>query len=211
MSMGLSYPIPQQSVRVYHEILRSRFISSLGHAPDSAAAQSFIQGVRAEFTDASHHCWAFVAGPPGSTGQVGCSDDGEPRGTAGRPMLQTLQYAAVGEVVGVVTRYFGGTKLGRGGLVRAYTGGIKAALAQLPLVHKREMAELRLAIGYTHLARLEHNLPRFEGEISLQEFGAEVLLQVTLPASRTAEFRSFLQNLTAGQATIVQGSRQSLV
>ncbi len=209
--MTVPYSIPLQSVRVYHEILCSKFIASLGHAPNSAAAHSFIQEIRAEFADASHNCWAFVAGPPGSTDQVGCSDDGEPRGTAGRPMLQTLQYAAVGEVAGVVTRYFGGTRLGRGGLVRAYAGSIKAALAQLPLTRKVEWTELRFTLGYAHLARLEHNLPRFEGQISRQEFGVDVLLQVTLPVSCTAEFQSFLQNLTAGQTTIVTCSRASPV
>ncbi len=200
--MSVPYLIPLQSVRVYHEILRSKFVTSLGHAPDSAAAQSFIQEIRAEFSDASHNCWAFVAGPPGSTAEMGCSDDGEPHGTAGKPMLKCLQYAEVGEVVGVVTRYFGGTKLGRGGLVRAYTGGIKEALELVPRTLKIEVTELRFSIAYSKLSSFEYSLPSFEGEISLQEFGKEIQLQVSLPASRVTEFQTYLQNLTAGKVTI---------
>ncbi len=200
--MNVPYLIPVQSVRVYHEVLRSKFVTSLGHAPNKAAAQSFIQEIREEFTDASHNCWAFVAGPPGSTAEIGCSDDGEPHGTAGKPMLKCLQYAQVGEVVGVVTRYFGGTKLGRGGLVRAYSEGIKKALELLPSSLKIEVAKLRFSIGYSKLSSLEYNLPRFEGEISMQEFGKEIRLQVCLPASRVAKFQTFLQDLTAGKVTI---------
>lgn len=200
--MNVSYLIPQQSVRVYHEILRSKFISSLGHAPDSETARSFIQAVREEFADAHHNCWAYVAGPPGSSAQIGCSDDGEPRGTAGRPILRCLQHADVGEVVGVVTRYFGGTKLGRGGLIRAYSAGVSEGLARLECCLKVETVELRFAIGYAKLASFQHNLPRFEGVISRQEFGEKVVLQVSLPSSCELEFRNYLQNLTGGQVDI---------
>ncbi|NLG62975.1 MAG: hypothetical protein GX539_12100, partial [Candidatus Cloacimonetes bacterium] len=100
-------------------VQRSRFIATLAHAPDVESARAFIEEVRAEFPDATHNCWAFVAGPPGSTSHVGFSDAGEPHGTAGRPMLDVLLHSGIGEVAAVVTRYFGGVKLGKGGLVRA--------------------------------------------------------------------------------------------
>lgn len=170
-------------------------------------AQSFIKAIREEFADASHNCWAYLAGPPGSSAQVGCNDDGEPRGTAGQPMLRCLQHADVGEVVGVVTRYFGGTKLGRGGLVRAYSGGMKEALSQLDCHLKVESEVLRFGIGYATLANFQYNLPRFEGKICLQEFGESILLHVSLPTFRAAEFRQYLEDLTGGQVEIDQGTK----
>ena len=130
--MSARYPIPARTHRVEEEIQRSRFITTLAHTPTLDEARAFVQQMKAEFGDASHNCWAYVVGPPGSSAQIGMSDDGEPHGTAGKPMLTVLLHADVGDVTAVVTRYFGGTKLGKGGLVRAYSGGVQQALATLP-------------------------------------------------------------------------------
>src|SRR5665811_1552158 len=118
----MRYPIPAGRARVEDIILRSRFITTAGPASGSEEARAFVAAVRSEFADASHNCYAFVAGPPGSSAQVGMSDDGEPGGTAGRPMLAALLGCGIGDIVVVVSRYFGGTLLGTGGLVRAYAG-----------------------------------------------------------------------------------------
>ena len=107
------YPVPAKIQRYSEEIQRSRFITTLGPAHEVAEARDFIDKIRTEFADATHNCWAFLVGPPGSSGHVGMSDDGEPHGTAGRPMLQVLNHAPVGDIVAVVTRYFGGAKLGK--------------------------------------------------------------------------------------------------
>ena len=128
LSLPRRYPIPAGICRVEEEIKRSRFIATLGYTPTREEARAFVDRVRAEFQDASHTCWAFLVGPPGSTVTVGMSDDGEPHGTAGRPMLNVLHHSGVGDLTAVVTRYFGGTKLGKGGLVRAYSGGVQRAL-----------------------------------------------------------------------------------
>ena len=112
------YPIPAGEIRVEEEIKHSRFITSLAPAQSAEAARAFIERVRAEFPDATHNCWAYAAGPPGSTLHTGMSDDGEPGGNAGRPMLTVLRNSGAGDVAAVVTRYFGGVKLGRGGLAR---------------------------------------------------------------------------------------------
>ncbi len=98
------YPVPARRIRVEEIISRSRFVATMGPAPTAEAARGFIADVRAEFADATHNCYAFVAGPPGSTAQVGMSDDGEPGGTAGRPMLAVLLGSGIGDVVAVVTR-----------------------------------------------------------------------------------------------------------
>lgn len=108
------------------------FIVSLAHTPTPEAAKAFIERIKQEFPDATHNCWAYAAGAPGQTSKVGYSDDGEPHGTAGRPMLTMLLHGGVGELSAVVTRYFGGIKLGTGGLVRAYQGMVKLGLETLP-------------------------------------------------------------------------------
>src|SRR5512146_1043212 len=132
------YPIPARAHRTQEEIKRSRFITTLGAAATAEAASEFVALVTAEFPDATHNCWAFVAGPPGSTDRIGMSDAGEPHGTAGRPMLNALLHGRVGDIVAVVTRYYGGTKLGTGGLVRAYAGCVQHALETLPTTERVE-------------------------------------------------------------------------
>jgi uncharacterized YigZ family protein len=155
------YPIPAGRARVEEVILRSRFIATaaLAHTPE--AARAFIAEMRAEFPDATHNCYAFVAGPPGSTAQIGMSDDGEPSGTAGKPMLAVLLGSGVGDVAVVVTRYFGGTRLGTAGLVRAYRGGVRAVLAELPLVEKVALATLVASGPYRWIAPVARLLPDF--------------------------------------------------
>ena len=128
MSGASRYPVPAAAHRVEQEISRSRFITTIGRAPTVEEAQAFIRAVADEFRGATHNCWAYVVGPPGDTGRIGMSDAGEPHGTAGRPMLNALLHAPVGDVVAVVTRYYGGTKLGTGGLVRAYSSTLQLAL-----------------------------------------------------------------------------------
>src|SRR5690349_11838554 len=130
------YLIPAGTHRTEEEINRSRFVTTFGYTPTVEAARAFIETVSNEFGDASHNCWAYVVGPPGSTGQIGMSDDGEPHGTAGRPMLTVLLHSGVGDICAVVTRYFGGTLLGTGGLVKAYSGGVQLALVDLPTIER---------------------------------------------------------------------------
>ena len=115
------YKIPATLHRTEEKIKRSRFIATVAHASTEKDVKTFISMIKKEFPDATHNCWAYVAGPPGDTARVGMSDDGEPHGTAGKPILTVLLHSEIGEIVAVVTRYFGGTKLGKGGLVRAYS------------------------------------------------------------------------------------------
>ena len=126
-----SYPAPLGLQQFEQENKRSRFITTVADVDGKAAAKRFIQSVRENFPDANHHCWAMVAGPPDDIYQQDQSDDGEPKGTAGKPMLNVLQHSELGNTAVVVTRYFGGIKLGAGGLVRAYTQSVSSALSQL--------------------------------------------------------------------------------
>ena len=151
MSTPERYPVPAGQHRVAEKISRSRFITTIAPADSIDAATAFVDGVRRELADATHYCWAYVVGPPGDTGRVGMSDDGEPHGTAGRPMLTVLLHSGVGDVAVVVTRYYGGTKLGTGGLVRAYSGGVQKALATMPRGEHVELAMLEIVHGTAHL------------------------------------------------------------
>lgn len=192
------FPIPARLHRVEETIQRSRFVTTLAHAPSSEAAHSFVQRMREELPDATHHCWAFVAGPPGSTTSVGMSDDGEPHGTAGRPMLTALLHSGVGEIVAVCTRYYGGTKLGTGGLSRAYSGGVKAALEELPVEELIARAHLAVEVGYPHIDGLQRLLDEVDGQLEHEVYGAEVRYEVRVPEVRLARFEHELAELTGG-------------
>jgi len=192
------YPIPGAVHRVEEEIRRSRFITTLAPAPDEEAAQEFIGAIRNEFPDATHNCWAFVAGPPGSTRRVGMSDDGEPNGTAGRPMLNALLHADVGEVAAVVTRYYGGVKLGKGGLGRAYSGGVQRALATLPRAERVARTPFRIRVAYGALDPLRRVLERLETSVLAETFESDVVLDVAVPEEKVEELLRRVADLTAG-------------
>ncbi len=196
------YPIPAGPTRVEEEIKRSRFISTLGHAPTVDAARAFIAAVSAEFADANHNCWAYVVGPPGSTGQIGMSDDGEPHGTAGRPMLTVLLHSGIGDICAVVTRYFGGTLLGKGGLVKAYSGGVQLALAGMTTVERVAKTRLTVVLDYAAITPFKRMLADYEVELIHEEYAVDAEYQLQLPSGRVEEFSTALNGLTNGQALI---------
>jgi uncharacterized YigZ family protein len=202
MSASLRYPIPAASCRTEETILRSRFVTTVGHANSIEEARAFIARVAEEFADATHNCWAYVVGPPGDTSRIGMSDAGEPHGTAGRPMLDVLLGSGVGDVVAVVTRYYGGTKLGRGGLVRAYGSGVKAAMDALETRELVSTVTLRVTVGYSDVSPLKHSLPQFEAEVADEEFGTEVTLLLVLPEEHERSLEEALAGITNGRAVV---------
>lgn len=201
------YPIPAQTCRVEEEIVRSRFITTLAHTPTEADARAVIGAVRTEFHNASHHCWAYLIGPPGTTGRVGMSDDGEPHGTAGRPMLTVLIHSGLGDVTAVVTRYFGGTKLGKGGLVRAYSKGVQQALENAVRTERVVRVLLNAVVDYAHLASFKRLLPDFETEVESEVFGADVALVVSVPDGRVEAFQTAVKNLTGGRGKVERNAQ----
>lgn len=196
------YRIPATTHRVELEVLRSRFVTTIARAATVDDAKALIARVRAEFPDATHNCWAYVVGPPGSTASIGMSDDGEPHGTAGRPMLNALLHGGVGDIVAVVTRYFGGTLLGKGGLVRAYTSGVQQGLAALPLAERVRRARVALEIEYAHVDAVRRMLPAHEAAVLSEEFSATVGYRVELPEHRVEGLRAALLDATAGDALV---------
>jgi uncharacterized YigZ family protein len=202
VSDAARYPVPSRVHRVEEIIQRSRFITTVAHAPDADAAHSFIATIREDFPDATHNCWAFVAGAPGSTTHIGMSDDGEPHGTAGRPMLTTLLHADVGEIVAVCTRYFGGVKLGTGGLSRAYSGGVSLALESMPTEEKVERVRVLVTIQYPDIDTVQRLMTDADIVVYDEEYGVDVRYTCGVPVNALDDFRAGLANLTAGSAKV---------
>lgn len=193
-----SWLIPAESVTVSEEIKKSRFITLVAHTAGVIAAKAFLEKIRSEHPDARHHCWAWVAGAPDDSQQLGFSDDGEPAGTAGKPMLAQLMGSGIGEITAVVVRYSGGIKLGTGGLVKAYGGGVQAALNQLPTVLKVPLTEYTLQCDYSQLAGIETLLKQYDGIVMQSDFQASVLLRVALPQAKFADFSVRLADFSRG-------------
>ncbi|WP_058911825.1 IMPACT family protein [Entomohabitans teleogrylli] len=193
-----SWPIPVQPIAVTEEIKKSRFITLLAHTCGTQAAKAFVESVRAAHPDARHHCWAWVAGAPNDSQQLGFSDDGEPAGTAGKPMLAQLMGSGIGEITAVVVRYYGGVKLGTGGLVKAYGGGVHQALSQLETLRKVPLSEYTLQCEYAMLAAIEALLGQVEGHIVHSDYQASVALRLALPPARAQEFAQKLADVSRG-------------
>ncbi len=202
MISSARYPVPAAVHRAELDVRRSRFITTLAPAPTVDDATAFIRAVSAEFADATHNCWAYVAGPPGTTAQVGMSDDGEPHGTAGRPMLTVLLHSGVGDIAAVVTRYFGGVKLGTGGLARAYGGGVQDALATMPRAERVELVALALVVAYGDIGAVQQLLATYEAEIVGQEYVTDVRYALHLPVGHFDAFRGAVLDATRGQAQL---------
>ena len=177
---------------------KSRFIGRVWPVETEAEALEKIQQMKKQHYDATHNCWAYII----KDGPVRFSDDGEPGGTAGMPMLQVLQREGLFNVVCVVTRYFGGILLGAGGLVRAYTKGAKIAVNAAGKSMKRVWAVLYVPCPYAYYERIKLETAAFGGIIRNTEFGAEVELEILLPEGRT---QSFLERLTDMTAAEVEG------
>ena len=197
------YPIPASRFRCAIEVERSRFIATVAPVASEAEAQAFVAALKAEFPNANHNCWAYLVGPPGSSDRIGLSDDGEPHGVAGRPMLTALQHSGLGDTAVVVTRYFGGIKLGKGGMVKTYTAAAQAAFEQLPRGWRIAWSELRARLDYALLAPLERRLADFEAEIRTTAYAEQVELLLRLPEERMREFDRMFADLTAGRGTLV--------
>ena len=204
--MSTSYQIPDLAPEAIHRkeevIRRSRFIVSLAHTPDPDTAKAFIDRIRREFPDATHNCWAYAAGAPGQTSQVGYSDDGEPHGTAGRPMLTMLLHGGVGELSAVVTRYFGGIKLGTGGLVRAYQGMVKLGLETLPTREHMIASRLEVILDYPHITLFRRMLQDYRASVIEENFGVDATYRLLLPSQNIEALEKALMELTEGAVLI---------
>lgn len=204
MTDASRYPVPAAHHRIEQSIDRSRFICTIARVESVADAQQFIRDISAEFADATHNCWAYVVGAPGSTDRIGMSDDGELHGTAGRPMLTVLSHCGVGEIAAVVTRYYGGVKLGTGGLVKAYGGAVQEALHTMPRTERVDAVRVRFAVPYAIVGAVQQLLPTVDAEIEVQDFAEEARFVVRLPQAHQTRLNDALGNLTRGQTSLVE-------
>lgn len=196
------YPVPSTSVTFTQEIKKSRFITQLAHTNGIAQAKSFIEQVKAEHKDARHNCWAFVAGRSEDSMQWGFSDDGEPSGTAGKPILAQLTGSNVGEITAVVTRYSGGIKLGTGGLVKAYGGGVQQALELLTTHTKKITTELALCYNYDQDPLVEHLLTEFQGTSMSKDYAQKINQTIVIEVRQLTPFSTTLKNRSKGAVII---------
>jgi len=206
------YPIPEREARAEITVVNSRFIATAAPAFSVEAARSFIARIRAEFPAASHNVPAFLIGY-GASVTAHCTDDGEPAGTAGRPALTVLQGSGLGDVVVVVTRYFGGTKLGTGGLVHAYTEAVQAVLAVLPRAEKVPTHTVMLACEYALFDRVRLLVQEHHGLLLDQDFAADVTLTARFATWHLDAFQAALRELSRGalQAEIIETDPETIM
>ncbi|MBG5949352.1 IMPACT family protein [Proteus terrae] len=198
-----AYLIPAETVEFSEEIKKSRFITFIAHTEGIDAAKAYIQSIKEQFPDARHHCWAFVAGRPDDSQQLGFSDDGEPTGTAGKPILAPLLGSEMGEVTAVVVRYFGGIKLGTGGLVRAYGSGVQQALKLLPTKTKVPQLRFCVACEYSLVSLLEQVVEQYHGQVLSSEYTDKVTFILSLPAVHSGEVEVKLRDISRGSMQLI--------
>lgn len=205
------YPVPAQEIRREFTVSNSHFISTLSPAFSVDEAKAFILRIKAEFPDASHNVPLFLIGH-GDSATAHSSDAGEPSGTAGRPALAVLRGSGLGDVAVVVTRYFGGTKLGTGGLVRAYSEAVRLVVDSVPRAEKVLTHTIMLVFPYTYLERVRLLVAAQAGTVLDEEFAAEVTLTARLTVEKLPAFQAALSDLTKGkvQAEVVE-SKEALM
>lgn len=185
-----------------YEEKRSEFIAFIWPAKDRPEALSYLEQARKEHPNARHHCWAYLIGNPTQPKTVAFSDDGEPSGTAGKPMLHVLTQRGAGDCCAVVVRYFGGIKLGAAGLVRAYGQAVSKALDAAEWVDVVQYECCRIITTYEDEPHIRHYIDLHQGQIHTQNYTEKVTLGIEIPKSQTALFKQEIIRKTAGRVTL---------
>jgi len=203
--MTKDYLIPLNEIRREQAVVNSRFIATLTPVFTVEEARKFIARIKKEFADASHNVTAYIIGG-GNTFTEFCSDDGEPGGTAGKPALAVLRGSGLGDVAVVVTRYFGGTLLGTGGLVKAYTESTQMVVNAAGRGRRIRVQVAMVAIPYSMLGRVRLLVARHGGEVIGEDFAADVTMTIQFPVESFEGFQNELRELSAGklQAEVIE-------
>lgn len=191
------YLIPSEPHRILHPVSNSRFIANAARASTVDDAKAFLAAIRQEMPDASHHVYAYRVGY-GSSVTEGMSDDGEPSGTSGPPILAVLRGSGLGDTIVVVTRYFGGTKLGTGGLVRAYGDAARIVLSELKTELKIERKTVGIEMPYSFYKPVSRLITQHQGTTVDEEFAGDVAVFASFPADEIDAFTHEVIELTAG-------------
>lgn len=189
--------VPAEEIRREKTVVNSRFIATLAPVGSTDEARAFIARIRKEFADATHNVPAYIIGG-GNTISEYCSDDGEPSGTAGRPALAALRGSGLGDVAVVITRYFGGTLLGKGGLVKAYTESTQMVVNAVRRGRRQQVHVAMLALPYNLLERVRILVGKHRGDILEEEFAADITMTLRFPVESLVGFQTDLSELSAG-------------
>lgn len=198
------YLSPTHTQRFELEIKNSQFITHVARTKGRDAAKAFIEQIKQRYPDANHNCWCFVAGVPNNAHLWDQSDDGEPKGTAGKPMLNVLQHSDFGETTIVVTRYFGGIKLGAGGLVRAYSQATQEALSQTLSENIYPRSPVQLKIAYSLLGKVEYWLEQSDIEIDNKTYSDSIIIDLAVIERTWPQQKVALTDLCQGSLTIIE-------
>jgi uncharacterized YigZ family protein len=207
--MSRPYLIPLNEIRREQVVVNSRFIATLAPALSTDEARAFISRIKKEFADASHNVPAYIIGG-GNTVTEYFSDDGEPAGTSGRPALTVLRGSGLGDVAVVVTRYFGGTLLGTGGLVKAYTEATQSVVNAVGRGRRVPVYLAMAAIPYNLLERVRLMVTRNQGEVLGEEYAADITMTLQFPVESFDDFQNELRELSAGKlnAEVIESSEK---
>ena len=179
---------------------KSRFLGKIKKVETEEEALEFIESIKKQYWDARHNCFAYIIGTKGET--VRCSDDGEPSGTAGKPMLEVLQNQELRNVVAVVTRYFGGVLLGTGGLVRAYTQATQEALKEAQVATMTPMSIMTVQTDYNAIGKIKYVLAQEETPVLNEEYAADVVVTMAVPLDQKEFMIKKLTEVTNGRAVM---------
>ena len=182
---------------------KSRFIAHIAPAQTEEEAQAFIEKIKKQYWDARHNCWAYSIGEKQPA--LRCSDDGEPSGTAGKPILEVISGSGIHNIVVVVTRYFGGTLLGTGGLVRAYTDATRAGIENSDIVEKIPGRRVDIAMDYTDLGKLQYLLAQNEVLTEDTEYTDKVIIHALFPESDKEMLKKKITEATSGRVMTQEG------
>lgn len=194
------YLIPSKNLETELVIKKSRFITFAYHVKSRAEAMQHLQSLRERYPDARHHCWAYLLGDPRAPKSVAMSDDGEPSGTAGKPMLNVLQHKDVGDIFVVVVRYFGGIKLGAGGLVRAYSSAVQTAYDAMQCEQVIDMQSMQLFCAFDEEQKIRYLVERYEGTVEGCTYSEHVAMSISVPREKIEVLKAELGHL---QNTVV--------
>lgn len=188
----MPYFQPAAAIEHHYDIKRSQFIVRVDKAETRDAAMALLAKAKNDYPDARHHCWAYLLGSPAQPISMASNDDGEPSGTAGKPMLNVLQHKDIGNIAVVVIRYFGGIKLGAGGLVRAYSASVQEAIEKLSLEEIVHMQRVEIEANFAEESQLRWALEKHQGSVLDAQYSSSLLLTVEVPESAVDEFKALV-------------------
>lgn len=184
----MTYHTLSAPCQAVYDIKKSEFLAFAYPISTKDQVAFHVEQLKASYPDARHHCLAYILGDPHNTTHAGFDDDGEPNGTAGRPILNVLQHKAIGNVLVVVVRYFGGIKLGAGGLTRAYATATQMVVDKMALMPFVPKSQVKVATDFAHEAQVRYLIGQIGGEILSADYAQEVIMSVQLDSEKVAEF-----------------------